>query len=50
MRKKCVASINVETFKLLRLAVDRLKAMFLVPSGLVEKKVLAGFEDFRSPI
>ena len=50
MRKKCVASINDETFNLPRLAVDRLKTMFLVLSGLVEKKVLAGFGDFRCPI
>ena len=50
MRIKCVASINDETLKLPRLAVDRLKTMFLVPSGLVEKKFLAGFGDFRGPI
>ena len=50
MRIKCVASINDATIKLPRLAVERLKALFLVPSGLAEKNVLAGFGDFRCPI
>ena len=50
LRRNCVASINDETFKLPRLALDRLKAVFLVPSGLVEKKVLAVFGHFRGPI
>ena len=47
---KYVASINDARIKLPRFAVDRLKTLFLVPSGLVEKKVLAGFGDFRSSI
>ena len=50
MRRNCVSSITDETFELPRLAQDRLKAVFFVPSGLVEKKVLAVFGHFRGPI
>ena len=37
MRKKCVASIIDATIKVPRLAVDLSKAVFLVPTELVEK-------------
>ena len=47
MRIKCVASINDATFKLPRLAVDRLKAVFLVLTELVKKDAFGRFADFK---
>ena len=40
--------MNDETIKLPRLAVDRLKTVFLVLSGLVEKNALVRLEDFKA--
>ena len=42
--------MNDETIKLARLDVDRLKAVFLVHSGLVDNNVLARFENFKTSI
>ena len=50
MRIDCDASINIETFKLPRLALELSKAAFLVATGLVEKNALGRFGDFKAPI
>jgi len=46
-RMKCVASINDGIVKMTRLAVDRLKTVFLVPTGLVEKNAFGPFGVFK---
>ena len=50
LRKNCVASINDATIKMPRLAVDLSKAVFLVPTGLVEKTIFRRFGDFKASI